>query len=319
MTSFAQWSVACCVAVSFAVLGGCGSPSQPARPSAGGDASRPVIYTVNYPLAYFAERIGGDHVRVVFPAPVGVDPAFWRPEGEVIRDYQTADLILLNGASFAQWAEHMALPRRRVVVTSRAFADQYIEIEDRVVHQHGPHGEHAHEGFAFTTWLDPQLALQQAQVIFEELIDRWPEHSAAFRAGWEALQDDWRELDEQLTAINAADQDQPLLASHPVYQYLEQRGGWNLVSLHWEPDEMPEDEKWEDLRQILEDHPAAWMIWEAEPLAESRQRLADKGIDSVVFDPCSNVPVSGDLLSTMQNNFKQLQRVMDAEPLSSAP
>lgn len=300
-------------------FGGCRSSTQPGQSPSGEDAGRPVIYTVNYPLAYFAERIGGDRVRVVFPVPADADPAFWRPEGEEIRGYQTADLILLNGASFAQWAEHMALPRRRMVVTSRTFADQYIEIEDRVVHQHGPHGEHAHEGFAVTTWLDPQLALQQAQVVFDELTSRWPQHSAAFQAGWEALRDDWQELDARLTAINAAYQDQPLLASHPVYQYLARRCGWNLVSLHWEPDEMPDDEEWEDLHQTLQQHPAGWMIWEAEPLPETRQRLADRGIDTIVFDPCSNTPPSGDLLTTMYDNLEQLRRIMVAEPLSSVP
>ena len=40
-------------------------------------ANQPLnIYTVNYPLAYFAERIAGDQAKVVFPAPPGVDPAF---------------------------------------------------------------------------------------------------------------------------------------------------------------------------------------------------------------------------------------------------
>jgi len=29
----------------------------------------PLIYSVNYPLAYFAQRVGGEDVRVVFPAP----------------------------------------------------------------------------------------------------------------------------------------------------------------------------------------------------------------------------------------------------------
>ena len=40
--------------------------------SAGG---APVVHTVNYPLMYFAERIGGDHVDVRFLAPDG-DPRY---------------------------------------------------------------------------------------------------------------------------------------------------------------------------------------------------------------------------------------------------
>ena len=40
----------------------------------------PTIFTVNYPLKYFTQRIGGDRVRVEFPAPPDEDPAFWTPD-----------------------------------------------------------------------------------------------------------------------------------------------------------------------------------------------------------------------------------------------
>ena len=42
------------------------------------------VFAVNYPLAWFAERIGGEHVRVHFPAPPDVDPAFWTPDAETV-------------------------------------------------------------------------------------------------------------------------------------------------------------------------------------------------------------------------------------------
>jgi zinc transport system substrate-binding protein len=51
---------------------------------AGDSSDKLVIYTVNYPLKYFAERIGGEHAEVVFPAPAGVDPAYWMPERKTI-------------------------------------------------------------------------------------------------------------------------------------------------------------------------------------------------------------------------------------------
>ena len=68
------------------------------------------VYTVNYPLAYFAERIGGDYVEVIFPAPPDIDPAFWTPDGATIGGYQNADLIILNGAGYAKWTEKVSLP-----------------------------------------------------------------------------------------------------------------------------------------------------------------------------------------------------------------
>jgi zinc transport system substrate-binding protein len=70
---------------------------------------------VNYPLKYFAERIGGDHVRVEFPAPADVDPAYWNPALAGISAFQKADLILLNGAGYAKWIAKVSLPRSKIV------------------------------------------------------------------------------------------------------------------------------------------------------------------------------------------------------------
>jgi hypothetical protein len=44
------------------------------------------VYVVNYPLKYFAERIGGEHVKVEFPAPADVDPAYWNPDLRDVHD-----------------------------------------------------------------------------------------------------------------------------------------------------------------------------------------------------------------------------------------
>ena len=75
-------------------------------------AQKPLnVYVVNYPLKYFAERIGGDHVEVVFPAPAGIDPVYWIPDIPSIIAYQQADLILINGANYAKWVDKVSSRR----------------------------------------------------------------------------------------------------------------------------------------------------------------------------------------------------------------
>ena len=138
----------------------CGQPAeQPTPASDAGPATKVSVYVVNYPLAYCAEQIGGDLVDVHFPVPAGIDPAYWSPDPETIASYQTADLILLNGANYAKWVDRATLPVSKVVDTSASFASQYIRLEGTVTHSHGPEGEHEHTGWAFTTWLDPTLAI----------------------------------------------------------------------------------------------------------------------------------------------------------------
>ena len=94
------------------------------KPGEGCAGERLNIYVVNYPLKYFAERIAGEHARVVFPAPADVDPVYWMPDAKMISDYQRADLILLNGANYAKWVNKVSLPRFRMVNTSAAFKDR---------------------------------------------------------------------------------------------------------------------------------------------------------------------------------------------------
>jgi zinc transport system substrate-binding protein len=288
---------------------GCGAPESgdaPAVAPAAEDA-RLSVYVVNYPLAYFAERIGGDLVDVVFPAPPDGDPAFWAPDADTVSAYQDADLILLNGAGYAAWVDRVTLPPSRLVNTSMSFKDRYALIEDAVVHSHGPEGEHDHGDTAFTTWLAPTLAIEHAAAIRDAFAAARPEHEAVFAGGFESLKADLLELDASLEQVTAGQSQTPLLGSHPVYQYLSRRYELNLRSVHFEPDEDPGEDNWKILEGILTEHPARWMLWEGEPLRATADRLEGLGIKSVVYNPCGNVPDQSDFLTVMQSNLTNLE------------
>jgi zinc transport system substrate-binding protein len=292
------------------LLVGCGEEEpQATGPALGAEeVERLSVYVVHYPLQHFAERIGGDEVEVVFPAPAGEDPAYWSPDPEVIAAYQGADLILLNGAGYAAWVQRASLPEARLVDTSAGFREQLIPLEEGVTHSHGPEGAHTHRGTAFTTWLDPQLAILQARAVRDALAEARPAREAAFQQGFEALEAELQELDRRLAALAARIGDAPLLFSHPVYQYLIRRYGWNGRSVHWEPDQLPSEAMWRELEELIANHPAKWMVWEGEPEAATVKRLEAMGIGSLVYTPCATAPGEGDLLGAMRANAAALDR-----------
>lgn len=270
--------------------------------------AKSTVYVVNYPLQYFTERIGAEHVQVVFPAPADEDPAFWKPNANTIAAFQAADLIIINGATYAKWLKTASLPKAKMVDTSEGFKANYIDIKDTVTHSHGPGGEHSHAGTAFTTWLDFRQAAQQAQAITAALSQLLPEQQRAFEQRYAELEQDLLALDQRLEAIVAKQRTQPLVASHPVYQYVARRYGLNLQSVLWEPEVMPDDEQWQALQSILKTHEAKWMLWEGDPLQASVDKLQTLEVKSLVFDPCGNVPEQGDFLSVMKQNVENLQQ-----------
>jgi zinc transport system substrate-binding protein len=266
------------------------------------------VYAVNYPLAYFAERIGGSSVNVVLPVPSGIDPAFWEPDASVIAEFQRADLILLNGAGYAKWLKHASLPRRKLVNTSAVFQRDYISVEQTVTHQHGPGGDHSHAGTAFTTWLDFNQARMQAKVILSALKKQRPQQADVFIQNYTSLEKDLVSLDQAFTAIMEQDSNKPFIASHPVYQYLARRYNINLKSVMWEPEIMPAQNQWDALQQLLATHGAGWMIWEGQPDKQSVARLDELDINSLVFSPCANTPEEGDFISVMKNNIREIEK-----------
>jgi len=268
-----------------------------------------LVYTVNYPLKYFAERVGGDSVKVVFPAPAEGDPAYWQPDIPDISAFQKADLILLNGANYAKWVQKASLPGSKLVDTSAKFRDLYISADDIVTHSHGSDGKHAHEALAFTTWLDLNLASQQAGAIAAALGRSRPDLKPMFQQNFAALEKDLAALDRRIMALAARNPGQPLVVSHPVYDYFARRYGLSVKSVHWEPDEMPGASQWIDLQSMVKDHPAKWMIWEGTPRPESVAKLQSMGISSAIFDPCGNAPGQGDFLSVMKQNVKNITAV----------
>jgi len=290
-------------------IAGCSDGENKTSGSASSIAARPLVFATNYPLVYFIERIATPVVEVRFLVPGDDDPAHWQPTPEDVLVMQKADLVVLNGASYESWLKVVTLPPSRIVVTTGGLGDRLISQEQKTTHSHGLEGDHEHSGTAFTTWLDPMLAAEQAGAIKDALAARWPQHTARFSTQLAGLTRDLTALDTEMAEAVAGNPDLPVLFSHPVYQYLAHRYHLNGLSVHWEPDQMPVEAAWQDLLVIHGEFPAAWMIWEDTPLPQISERLESLGIRSVVIDPCAVTPIDADYLSVMDRNLQALRLV----------
>jgi len=268
------------------------------------------VAVVNYPLQYFTKRIAGDRVDIFFPVPQDEDPAFWKPQDKDIVNYQQADVILLNGAEYEKWLPAVILPLTKQVITSQVFMDRYVTNGEVITHSHGPQGMHSHGLLDFNTWMDPQQAALQAQSVHDELVRLVPSATKEFDANLQALQKDLADLDATLANVSSHLGKEPLLGSHPVYQYTARRYGWDLRSVHWEPDEMPSEQEWQKLEALHEKHPAKIMIWEEAPLPAVTERLRKMGIEPAAFETCANAPATGDFLSAMYANAKRFDATL---------
>jgi len=291
----------CCLLLATA----CERESAPDPSDSTVEVARPLVVASNYPLYFFAEQISGGSLDVILPDMKG-DPAMWRPGPDDIALLQRADRVLLNGAGYETWLSWISLSTKHLVDTSESFQDQLIPLEHETVHQHGPAGEHSHAGNAFTVWLDPELAIAQARAVETALSELAPQHRNLHQQNLAMLEQRLEQLDQQQQLAFGPLAQQPLLFSHPVYQYLERRYQLDGYSLHWEPDQEPGDKAWIDFSNELRDRPAEIMIWEAPPLPTTADRLQAMGLTVLPYRLASNRPDSGDYFDVMASNLSSV-------------
>jgi len=340
-----------CAGVGLAALlaagAGCGQREAPTASAAQMDD---VVLTTFAPTRSLAERISGGLVPVRTPLPEGEDPIFWQPTPEAIAEFQRARLIITNGAELEKWVADAPLPASRVVASigERALADAGGPIlMDSVTHSHGPSGEHTHEGVDGHTWVEPTLAIEQAEAIRDAMARAWPHHSTRFEANAYHLVEELRALDDELAALGGAISGVTLLASHPAYNYLARAKGWTITNLDLDPQDQDPAAVVDAVHHALheleggdhhhDDHDAAesghahgadgahdghgaagdgapvLLLWEAQPREEIAAALrAELGVASVLFSPGEST--ARDYLEVLEANIDRLRAALEGQP-----
>src|SRR5919106_307060 len=117
-----------------------------------------------YPIFEFVEKVGGNRVDTTSLIPVGIEPHDFDPTVQQIRNAQTADMVVFNGAGFE--AEQLINMNAKFVVdtskglnltrTSDGQDEENGNVDDTLIDPH--------------IWLDPLLAKQQVEQIRDGLI-----------------------------------------------------------------------------------------------------------------------------------------------------
>ena len=307
-----------------------------------------AVLTTFYPTQYFAERIAGKLVVVDSPLPADADPIFWRPGAEDMVRFQSAKLVVTNGAEFEKWVAGSALPRGRTVesLTDDALASVGGPITmETTTHSHGPAGEHTHEGIDGHTWVSPELAVLQARRIAEAMSTAWPEHAAVFAENLERLEEDLDMLAASMRDLTPRLEGFRVLASHPAYNYLAREMGWSVHNLDLDPegedvaaiveavhdalhhheghshehghgdgqghDHAHEHEEGEGDHEHSHGEKPVILLWEGEPSEAIERALREElGVTSVLFTPVESRPETGDYMDAMRANFDRLREAV---------
>ena len=184
------------------VLGACQSTTG----STTGNADQVNVTVSIVPLAYFAERIGGDWVNTNIMVSPGEEPHSYEPTPEQMVAISESPIFFSIGVEYEDvWLPKFeeANPEMAVVNTSAGIdripvATSVAEIGTPTDVEADHHDEEG--GLDPHVWLSPENGKTIAENMLNGLIEVAPEHEADFRSNFDALISDIDALDAQIQA-----------------------------------------------------------------------------------------------------------------------
>ncbi len=274
------------MALTASLLTGCG-----ALTSANG-SSKPSVVTSFYPLAYVAQRIVGDHMRVSDLTHPGQEP---HDIEMTVR--QTAELADAD-----------------VVVYERGFQAAVDDAVDQSSHDHVVNASTTGEveGDDPHFWLDPTRLARVADAVEKQVAEVDPAHRRAYQRNLASLR---RELAGQDAAFKrglAHCKITTIVASHDAFGYLGRRYGLHVVGINGlSPDAEPSPDHIRQLQDLITHDGITTVFSERLASPKLADSLAgDLGLRTAVLDPVeglSDATADQNYLSLMRRNLKTLQ------------
>ena len=248
-----------------------------------------TVVAVFYPIAFFAQQIGGEQVTVQQLIPDNTEVHNWQPSPSDILAVENADLIFFNGASLDHWFEEDILSiidssNKHVVETTK-------DIPLLETKQENNEYEHEHNGiYDPHTWVSPFVAKQQAQKIYEAFLQKDPNNMNYYNERWQNLTTQFEELDTKYMTELKTKAESNVFVAHSAFGYLASRYGFKQ-------------------------HGVIGISADEQPSVSAYTNLVDLMIDSKTYLVYINPVYSDESAQTLKNELERLsgQRVQILE------
>ncbi len=258
----------------------------------GASSSQPgtlKVVTTFYPLAYLAERIGGDQVQVTNLVPVGGEPHDFEPSPRQIVAVTDADVALYMGQGFEPWMEDLKteLDSKGVVA---------VEVNSRLpIVQFSQEGQMNATDNSYDphTWLDPLMMEEMVSMVLDAFSKADPESEALYSANAETLIRELQTLHETYQAGLASCENKTILVSHDAFHYLAERYGIETISVSGlSPEDEPSANRLTELADFAKQNESKYIFFETLANPDVAETLADEAdLTPLIFNPIEGLTV----------------------------
>ncbi|MEY9811984.1 metal ABC transporter substrate-binding protein [Streptomyces albogriseolus] len=306
-------------ALGFGTLTACSSDS-----AAAGDTGSFDVVASFYPMAFLAERIGGEHVHVTSLTQPGQEPHDLEISARQTAQLEEADAALylkglqpsvdeaIGQSPIATKIDAAELTTLEEHGTEAGHADEHGD-----EHAHEDEHGHDHEGGDPHIWLDPVRYAEVAEGVGKAFQKADPDHAADYRKNTAALVKDLKALDEKFRTGLANRTTDVFVTTHAAFGYLAERYGLTEEAISGlDPDTEPSGARVKELQKIAKEDGVTTVFYETLVSDKTAKTLAgDTGLRTDVLDPVEGITDHSrgeDYFQVMEANLTALRTALGA-------
>lgn len=303
--------------------------------ASGSDDGKLDVVASFYPMAFLAERIGGDHVNVETLTGPGVEPHDLELKPKQIASLSEAGmLVYLKGLQPAvddaidqAGAEHVveATEHTKLVESS----DDHDHDHDGE-HDHGDHegddhdhehdegdegDDHDHGPLDPHLWLDPVKYAEVAEGLGEAMAEADPDNADDYTKNTSALAKELRELDKEFSEGLKNTKTSTFITTHAAFGYLAERYDLDEESIAGlDPESEPSPARMKELNTVVKKEKVGTVFFETIASDRTAKSLAgDLKLETDVLDPVEGINEQSkgdDYFEVMRANLAALKKAL---------
>ena len=309
-----------------ALVSGCGNAAPAGSAKASGSApatsddAKVKVVASFYPMADFAEKVGGDLVEVKNLVPAGTEPHEWEPSPKDVTAIEGSDLFVYNGADMEGWVDD-TLKSVDTSKTTVVEASKGIKLRE-ADHSHDADGDgHEHEGEHDPhVWVSPKNALKELGNIRDGLVKADPEHKAEYEKNYDEYAKRFEDLDREYAQKLGATKGKTVVVSHEAYGYLcDEFGLTQMPITGMDAEGEPDAQTMAQIVDFVKENNVKTIFSEDLVSPKVAQQIADEtGAECVRLNPVEGLTdeqlkAGEDYLSVMKDNLGKLVKALDQE------
>jgi zinc transport system substrate-binding protein len=273
-----------------------------------------------YPMAFLAERIGGDHVHVTSLTSPGQEPHDLEISPRQIAMLQDSDAVLYlrNLQPSVDDAVAQSPVKTKIDAGSLTTLEEHGTEVGGHAAAHDTHKSEESAGKDPHIWLDPVRYAQVAEGVGKAFEKADPKHAADYEKNTAALVKRLNDLDQRFRTGLAHTKTKVFITTHAAFGYLAERYGLTEEAVGGlDPESEPSAARVKDLETMARADGVSTVFYETLVSDKTAKTIAhDAGLRTDVLDPIEGITAKSrgkDYFSVQEANLKALRQALGAK------